>query len=174
MPYIFETDYNHRAIKAMAKTLRKTVRKRKTVTAHLFGTLIILLALFLTLPVLLGKSAFDMTALINLTAAAVILLTFLFENDINAYFAKKRMLAGTRHNKATFTDEGYTSENQVGKTAWKYDAVYLIAEDKNYFILLFDQRHAQVLDKQRLCGGSIDAFRDFLTAQTGKEILFIH
>ena len=37
--------------------------------------------------------------------------------------------------KATFTEEGFYSETEVGKTEWNYDRVLILAEIKDYFKL---------------------------------------
>ena len=50
MEFKFETAYNQEAITVMAKALRKTVRKKRSHRSHIFGVLVIILALLLTLP----------------------------------------------------------------------------------------------------------------------------
>ena len=100
----------------------------------------------------------------------MILVTLLFEDKLNAWFARRRMMAGTDRAVSVFTEENYCSETAAGKTQWRYDNIRYIAEDKNYFVFVFDQRYAQVYDKRTLNGGSVEAFRTFISQKTEKEI----
>ena len=69
--------------------------------------------------------------------------------------------------------EDHRTQTAAGSTQWKYENVAYIAEDQNYFIFIFDQRYAQVYDKNSLQGGSAEEFRAFLMDRTGKEICAI-
>ena len=60
MEFKFETAYNQDALTAMAKALRKTIRKKRSRRSHIFGTIVIALALFLTLP--FGNEVYVITA----------------------------------------------------------------------------------------------------------------
>jgi len=83
------------------------------------------------------------------------------------------MLPGTEKSKATFTEEGFHSETDVGKTEWNYDRVLILAETKDYFIFVFSSSHAQVYDKNNLSGGTVDEFRKFICERTGKTMTTI-
>ena len=92
MNFKFNTEYNLTALTAMAKTLRKTVRKRKNTASRIFGCVVIVLALILIIPFGDERFVLNFNRIITLAAAIVILAVLLFEDKINAYFAKKRML----------------------------------------------------------------------------------
>ena len=47
MKFTFETEYNHKALTVMAKTLRKTVRNKKSRRSHIIGWLLVVLSVFL-------------------------------------------------------------------------------------------------------------------------------
>ena len=79
-------------------------------------------------------------------------------------------MAGTNRAFSVFAAEDYSSETAAGITQWRYDTIAQIAEDKDYFVLVFDQRYAQVYDKRTLSGGSVEEFRVFITQKTGKEV----
>ncbi|MBO5365599.1 MAG: hypothetical protein J6A39_03130, partial [Peptococcaceae bacterium] len=77
MEFKFETAYNQEAITVMAKALRKTVRKKRSHRSHIFGVLVIILALLLTLP--LGGKAFvlDFKTIITCLVAAILCFTLI-------------------------------------------------------------------------------------------------
>ena len=170
MEFTFDTVYDQTAVTAMAHGLRKTSRKKHSRRSHVFGWLVIALALLLTLP--RDGEPFTLNGQILLTWAAglTLLVTLLFEDKINAWFARRRMMAGTGRAVSTFTKSSYCSETAAGKTEWRYENIAHIAEDTNYFVFVFDKRYAQVYAKQGMGGGTVEAFRDFLRQRTGKEI----
>ena len=55
MEFCFETDYTTKALAAMAKALRKTVRKKHSRRSHNFGWIVFFLGLLLALPI--GENA---------------------------------------------------------------------------------------------------------------------
>ncbi len=173
MKFTFETTYNQKALTAMAKGIRKPARKRMTARSHFFGWLVIALALLLTLFSI--KDGFELRANMVVTwlCALVIFVVLLFEDGINGYFARKRMLSGTEKSKACFTEENFRSETEVGSTEWNYDRILMLAETKDYFILVFSISHAQVYDKSTVCGGTADEFRTFICDRTKKTMAYI-
>ena len=170
MEFKFETAYNQEAITVMAKALRKTVRKKRSHRSHIFGVLVIILALLLTLP--LGGKAFvlDFKTIITWLVAAILCFTLIFEDKINGYVARKRMLPGLEKAIVTFNEEGYRSETELGSSEFKYGSIMLLAETADYFVFVFSQSHAQVYDKKSIVGGTIEEFRTFIQNATGKEI----
>lgn len=173
MEYIFETTYNQKALTAMAKGVRKTARKKRNKRSHIFGWIVIILALLLSLSGI--KDGFEITfnRIVTWLAALVILIVLLFEDRINGYVAKKRMLPGTEKSKATFAEDGFYSETEVGKSEWNYERILILAETKDYFIFVFSSSHAQVYDKNNISGGTCDEFRKFICERTGKTMTAI-
>lgn len=170
MEFKFETAYNQEAITVMAKALRKTVRKKRSHRSHIFGVFVIILALLLTLP--LGGKAFvlDFKTIITWLVAAILCFTLIFEDKINGYVARKRMLPGLEKAIVTFNEDGYRSETEIGSSEFKYSTIMLLAETADYFVFVFSQSHAQVYDKKSIAGGTIEEFRTFIQNATGKEI----
>ena len=121
------------------------------------------------------KDGFELSAnmVVTLLAVIAILAVFVFEDSINAYIARKRMLPGTEKSKVVFREDGFYSETEVGNTEWKYDRIHTIAEMEDYFVFVFGVSHAQVYDKRSLLGGTVDEFRKFLLEMTGKTIVNI-
>lgn len=167
MEFVFETDYNQRAMTAMAKGLRKTVRKKRSRRTHIFGWIVIALALLLGF---VTENSSGTGTLVTWAAAIAMIGTMIFEDFLNGYLARKNMLPGTAHAKAIFTEGGYRSETAAGNTEWKYENIAAMAELPRYFVFLFGKNHAQVYDKRSLTGGTAEDFRAFMEAQTGKTV----
>ncbi len=170
MEFKCETAYNQEAITIMAKAIRKTARRKRSKRSHIFGVIVILLALILTLP--LGDKEFvlDFRTIITWIVAAILFITLIFEDKINGYVARKRMLPGLAKAVVTFNEDGYHSETEVGSSDFKYNTIAVLAEAKDYFVFVFSQSHAQVYNKQTITGGTLEEFREFLKKVTGKEI----
>ena len=113
MNFKFNTEYNLTALTAMAKTLRKTVRKRKNTASRIFGCVVIVLALILIIPFGDERFVLNFNRIITLAAAIVILAVLLFEDKINAYFAKKRMIKGTDTAESIFEENEFISETEL-------------------------------------------------------------
>ncbi len=173
MEFIFETTYNQKALTAMAKGVRKTARKKRTRRSHIFGWIVITLAIFLALADIKDGIEFTANRIITLLAAIAILIVLLFEDKINGYVARKRMLPGTEKSKVTFGEDSFFSETEVGTTEWNYERILILAETKDYFIFVFSSSHAQVYDKNNLSGGTVDEFRNFICERTGKAMTTI-
>ena len=170
MEFKCETAYNQEAITIMAKAIRKTARKKRSRRSHISGVIVIILALLLTLP--LGDKEFvlDFRTIITWLVAAIPLFTLIFEDKINGYVARKRMLPGLEKATVTFNADGYHSETEIGSSDFKYSTIVLLAETADYFVFVFSQSHAQVYNKNSITGGTIEEFREFLKNVTGKEI----
>ena len=173
MEFSFRTEYDRKAVTAMARGLRRTIRKKRNRRTRIFGWIVILFGLLLTLPLDGDPLVVDKRTVVTWVTGAVLLSVLLFEDRINGYFARRRMMAGTEVSETVFTREDYRTQTAAGSTQWKYENVAYIAEDQNYFIFIFDQRYAQVYDKNSLQGGSAEEFRTFLMDRTGKEICAI-
>ena len=170
MEFTFETVYDQKAVTAMAHGLRKTIRKKRSRRSHVFGWLVIVLVLLLTLPLDGEPLQIEGRTIITWAAGLMVLITLLFEDKINAWIARGRMMAGTDRAVCTFTQDGYCSESAAGKTEWHYENIRYIAEDKNYFVFIFDKNHAQVYAKQGMTHGTAEEFRTFIAEVTGKEV----
>ena len=171
MNFSFVTEYNRDAVSTMAKALRKTVRKKKSRRSHIIGVAVIMLALLLALPFGNENNPFEFKDAITLGVAAILGLTLIFEDKINGDIAMKRMLPGLKSSTATFGEDSYTSETEVGTSEFRYDNIIMLAENRDYFVFIFSANHAQVYDKNSLSGGTVRQFRQFITEKTGKEIL---
>lgn len=167
MQFTFETNYNQKTLSVMAKCIRKVARKAKSKRRHLFGWIVVALALFLSF--VNGKK------ILTWMVAAIIVITLFFEDYINGYFAKKRLLKGTEKAASVFDTaaDTFTSETAVGKSEFTYDRIMHIAETDDYFVFIFSENHAQIYDKKSCTGGSIEEFKRFLSEKTGKPVVTV-
>ena len=168
--FTFDTVYDRKAVAAMARGLRMTSRKKHSGRSRAMGCIIAVLAVVQLLPLndestLFGARAFLLWAVLFLLFGA-----FVFEDRLNAFFARRRMMPGTKRATGIFTQDNYCTETAAGTTQWRYENIQDIAEDKHYFIFVFDKRYAQVYDKRTLSGGTEDEFRRFLIQRTGLKV----
>lgn len=168
-----ETEYNQKAMTAMAKALRKTVRQKKNRRSHIFGWIVVLLALFLSCWTPEYGFLFLLTkrTVITLAISAVLIVFLIWEDSINGYFGRKRLLPGTEKAKTVFQNEDYISRTKAGTTTFTYSRINTIAETDDYFVFIYSNSHAQVYDKKHFSGTTPEAFRTFLTQATGKQIV---
>ena len=165
MEFTFETAYNAKSMTQMARVLRKTVRKKHSRRSHIFGWLVIALGLVL----MLSSDSWGVSTMVTGLAVAVILVVQLFEDRLNGMVARKRMLPGTERAVTVFSEDGYVSETEAGRTQWKYENIGLLAETADFFVFVFGQNHAQLYDKTHLQGGTPEDFRRFIEEKTNKQ-----
>jgi hypothetical protein len=170
MDFTLNSVYDQAAVTAMARALRKTVRKKHSRRSHVFGWIVTALALMLSF--LPGEDGFAITfkTVATWLVVLVIVVTLLFEDAINGYFARQRALPGTVQTKTTFASDGYYSVNDAGETLWSYKNVQTVAETGDYLVFVLNKNHAQVYDMRTISGGTEAKFREFLMEVTGKPV----
>ncbi len=170
MEFTFKTEYTQKAITAMVKGLRKTLRRKKSLRSRVFGWLLLILAVALTLPLGGGPLIVDTRAVLCWAIAFVDLVMLLFEDGINAFAARLRMKkANETHADTTFYGSHYTAVTEKGKNDFYYGNIRAIAESDEFFVLVYDMNYGQVYDKRTLSGGTAEEFRRFLKEKTGRE-----
>lgn len=166
----FETDYNMETLTAMAKGLRKTVRKKRSRRVHIFAAAVLVLGILTILATVAGGEPFGASGIVTLLAMLVLILVSLFEDRLNAWFAKKRLLPGTEHAVATFEEDGYVSATSAAESRFSYAQIMAVAETERYFVFALSSHHTQAYDKRRICGGSVEDFRALIAEKTGKPV----
>ena len=173
MEFRTETSYDRQALTAMAKAVRKTIRKKKSRRSHVFALVIIILNGLLTGIALSTGGPWGGRNTISLLLTGLLLLIMLGEDRLNAAVARKRLLTGTEKATCIFSEEGYASQTAAGNSQWNYQNIAQICETERYMIFVFPPEHGQVFDKSTLAGGTIEEFRNFLEEKTGKKIYFM-
>jgi len=173
MEFTFTTEYDKNALTSMAHVIRKTARRKRSRRSHIFGWIVIVLSLLITIPLDGSPLVVDGRKVLTWAVVLVLLLTLFFEDRLNGYVARKRMLAGSERTECVFGEENYTSSAGIAKTEWSYGNIKSVAETKDHFVFVFDTNHAQVYDKRSITGGTVDEFRQFIAGKTGNEVVFV-
>ena len=158
----FETDYNMETLTAMAKGLRKTVRKKRSRRVHIFAAVVLIFGLLTILATTAGGEPLGASGVVTLLALLVVILVSLFED--------KRLLPGTEHAAATFEEDGYVSATGVTESRFSYAQIVAVAETARYFVFALSSHHTQAYDKRTIRGGSVEDFRAFIAEKTGKLV----
>ena len=172
MEFHFTTVYDRACLTAMAKALRKTVRRRHSRRTNLFGILLIAFVLLMWLPIFAGHRSADLGDIVSLIAIIFVAIVLWKEDSLNALLAGKRMLPSSQKAEATFTETGYRSVTEAATTEWNYENISLaaICDVGNYVVFALNKTLAQAYDKRSLTGGSIDQFYRFIEEKTGKTV----
>ena len=167
MRFTVETNYDQKTMTALAHGLRKTVRAKRSKRTHRLGWIIVVLSILL-----LWSRDFQLSpqSIVTLLVVLLLIATLLWEDSINGYIARKRLLKGLDKSVTTFEEEGYETITAVGKTQWTYEVIGEIVELKNCFVFIFDRSHGQVYDKAGFTEGSVEEFRSFIEGKTKKEV----
>ncbi len=171
MQFKFETAYDRDAVTVMAKVLRKTARRKRNIRSRVLGIIVAIVAILLTLPFGDKEFVIDFKTVLTYIVVVVLVLVLFFEDRINGYVARKRMLPGLETATVTFNEDTYYSETEIGASEFKYGNIAMIAETEDYFVFIFSQSHAQIYSKKSVSGGTVEEFRNFIKDVTGKEIL---
>lgn len=173
MEFRFETKYDQRGLTALARVLRKTLRRKHSRRSHLFGWCVAALAVLLIIVGRLLKEPWTFRNTLTAAIGVLLVVILLTEDQVNAFFAEKKMLPGTSSARSVFTEEGYTSATEAAVTEFHYESVRQVCETPAYFVLLFSERHGQIYDKAALSGGTAEEFRAFIAEKTGKPVAYI-
>lgn len=167
MKFTVETNYDQKTMTALAHGLRKTVRAKRSKRTHRLGWIIVVLSILL-----LWSRDFQLSpqSIVTLLVVLLLIATLLWEDSINGWIARKRLLKGLDKSVTTFEEEGYETITAVGKTQWTYEVIGEIVELKNCFVFIFDRSHGQVYDKAGFTEGSVEEFRSFIEGKTKKEV----
>ena len=173
MEFRFETKYDQKGLTVMARALRKTIRKKRSRRSHVFGWCMAALCVLLIAAQRMLDEPWMFRDTLNLSVGVILIVILFTEDQVNAFFAKKKMLPGTSSAKSVFTEESYTSTTEAAATEFHYETVQQVCETEEYFVLLFSRQHGQIYDKAALSGGTAGDFRAFITEKTGKPVAYI-
>lgn len=173
MKFQFETRYDQKGLTALARALRRTIRKKHSRRSHLFGWCVVVLDILLIAVQRMLDEPWTWRNTLTLGVGVILTVILLTEDQVNAFFAKKKMLPGTSFARSVFTEEHYTSTTEIAATEFHYEAVQQVCETADYFVLLLSRQHGQIYDKASLSGGTAEEFRTFITEKTGKPMAFI-
>lgn len=166
MEFTCHTTYNQKALTALARAVRKTIRAKRSRWVRIYAWIITGL-LLVSLVITWGKVWPTVT---NSVAILGLLLVNWKEDAINGFFAKRKALPGTDVADTTFYPDYYFVKTPAAESKWQYDKILALAETKDYLLLVMGKNHAMALEKANLEGGSIQEFRHFMEEKSGRKI----
>ena len=166
MEFTCHTTYNQKALTAMARAVRKTVRAERSRVVRYQGWIIIglmVVSLWLSWGTL-------WQVVLSCVVIAALLLVYWTEDAINGYFAKRRALPGTDFAQTTFYPDHYLVKMAAAESKWQYDKILALAQTRDYLLLVMGMDHAMAIEKAALEGGSLSEFCRFLEEKSGQKI----
>lgn len=161
-----QTNYDQKALAAMAKALRKTVRQKQSRRSKIAAIVAIILGLLL----IFSASEVNLSFFINIIAVVVIAAALVWQDQISGYVARKRMLPGMLNSVTVFAEDGYHSTTELGESDFAYKNIFAIAENEEYFALIFSSSHAQIYSKKGISGGTFQDLARLLRKKTNLTI----
>lgn len=163
--YVVETTMDRRAMTALARAARKTLRRRRSRRIRAFGLLVTVLLLLMAAG---GRMVGEERWWVNLALALFMMAVTLSEDAINGLIGLRQVQPGSREVTAVFESSRYIHRTQAAETHWPYDRIQTVCETGEYFIFLLDGCHGQIYAKRGFTRGTPMAFREFITRKTGK------
>jgi hypothetical protein len=166
MEFTCHTTYDHKALTAMARAIRKTVRAKRSRQIRMYAWIIIGL-LLVSLWLSWGRV---WQTVLHCAVIAALLLLHWKEDSINAYFAKRKALPGTDFADTTFYADHYLVKTPAAETKWQYEKILALAESGGYLVFVMGKNHALAMEKAALKGGSIPEFYRFIEEKSGRRV----
>ncbi len=166
MEFTCQTTYDQKALTAMARAVRKTVRAKRSRIVRIWAWIII---------GLLGVSLWLSWGNVWQTAAdcgviAVLLLISWKEDALNGFFTRRKALPGTDAADTTFYSDHFLVKTAAAESKWQYDKILALAETGAHLVFVMGKNHALAFEKATLAGGSLPEFRRFLEEKSGRNI----
>ena len=166
MDFTCHTTYDQKALTAMARAVRKTVRAERSRRFRFYAWIIIVLLL---ISLWLSWGDIWQTA-VNCVVLAALLLINWKEDALNGYFAKRKALPGTDFADTMFYPDYYLVKTAAAESKWEYDKILALAETQDYLILVMGMNHAMAIEKAAVEGGSVPEFCRFIEEKSGRRI----
>lgn len=165
---INQTAVDQKAMTALAKMSRKSLRRGRSGPVRTLAWFIVVLEVYLTyIYIRGGESEWWINALLG----AFMLGCLLAEDRVNGMVGLRKVLPNSREVNATFKDGScYVHRTQAAESWWPYREIQAICETEDYFALLLSRNHGQIYDKKGFSWGTPDEFREFIQKKTGLKV----
>ena len=166
MEFTFDLNYDLKAMTAMARAIRVGLQEEQNKKSKIIGWGVVAL----TVLILLFSSTFgwmQIAACILITLFAAYLI---WQDQVNAYFAIKKLPAKMRTGRWLFRDDGYFSDTEAGESDYSYKNIFMMVESQGYMILVFHEGRAHIIDLSTIQGGTAQDFRRLLRRETSLTI----
>jgi hypothetical protein len=166
MEFTFDLNYDLKAMTAMAKAIRVGLQEEQNKKSKIIGWGFVAL----TVLILLFSSTFGWMQI----AASIIIALFaaylIWQDQVNAYFAMKKLPEKMRTGRWLFRDDGYFSDTEAGESDYSYKNIFMMVESQGYMILVFHEGRAHIIDLSTIQGGTAQDFRRLLRRETSLTI----
>lgn len=166
MELTVHTTYDTKALTALAKALRKTVRIKSSRVTRVIALSIILLCLLL-----IWCSLDDPWSVVQYVFVIVLLGTISWKEDaLNAFFARRKGMPDLKECTTVFSEDHFETSLSGVVSQWAYSRIIALAETDAYLVLILSKNQGHICEKSSLDSGSIEALRSFLEEKTGLTI----
>ena len=166
MEFTFDLNYDFKAMTAMARAIRVGLQEEQNKKSKIIGWGFVAL----TVLILLFSSTFGWMQI----AASIIIALFaaylIWQDQVNAYFAMKKLPEKMRTGRWLFRDDGYFSDTEAGESDYSYKNIFMMVESQGYMILVFHEGRAHIIDLSTIQGGTAQDFRRLLRRETSLTI----
>ena len=166
MEFTFDLNYDLKAMTAMARAIRVGLQEEQNKKSKIIGWGFVAL----TILILLFSSTFGWMQI----AASIIIALFaaylIWQDQVNAYFAMKKLPEKMRTGRWLFRDDGYFSDTEAGESDYSYKNIFMMVESQGYMILVFHEGRAHIIDLSTIQGGTAQDFRRLLRRETSLTI----
>ena len=182
MEFICETIYDAKALTAAARVARKTVGKTADMVLRAGACAFCVMALMgVVIPAWLGPKEGE-TMSVGILLVGVFVVTavdlfivwlLVFGDSLEGRRVSKRLQPGTERAVAVFTEENLTVATEIDKQEFSYNAIHLIAETTDYFVVVIGEEHAEIFSKSGISKGTVEDFRSFIQQKANIEIISV-
>lgn len=165
---VIQTTIDRRAMTALAKMTRKTVRRGRNGPVRLVAWLVVILEAYLTfIYIRAGLEGW----LVNVLLGGIMLGCILSEDLVNGAIGLKKLSPGALEVNTAFQEDScYVCRSRDGERWWPYSEIMMVVESRDYFALLLDRKYGQIYDKRGFTWGTPEEFRELIRKKTGLKI----
>ena len=166
---VIQTTLDRRAMTALARAVRKTLRRGRNGPVRMLAWFVVLVESFLTAVYLRGgQEGWQINVLLGL----IMLVCILGEDWANGLVALRRIPPDCREVNATFQeDSAFVCRSQAGEEWRLYQQMKVAVEMADWFILLLEGGQGRVFSKKGFTWGTPEEFRARIPEKTGLKIL---
>ena len=166
MEFTFDLNYDLKAMTAMARAIRVGLQEEQNKKSKIIGWGFV----SLTVLILLFSSTFGWMQIAATIIIALFAAYLIWQDQVNAYFAMKRLPEKMRTGRWLFRDDGYFSDTEAGESDYSYKNIFMMVESQGYMILVFHEGRAHIIDLSTIQGGTAQDFRRLLRRETSLTI----
>ena len=166
MEFTFDLNYNQKAMTAMAKAVRTVLQEEQDKKSKIIGWVFVTL----TVLILLFSKSFGWMQIAACILIAGFAAYLIWQDQVNGYFAMKKLPEKMRTGKWLFREDGYFSDTEAGESDYSYENIFLMVETQEYMMLVFHEGTAHIIDMSTIQGGTAADFRKLLRRKTSLTI----